>query len=894
MSGFAKFKTMVNYIIHWILLEKPDPNIYLNFKLPKFFRKFVGFALRGAPADLERRKYLIISLLNIYRIIKFPIEVDIDSIIKPYTGKYTLDWTQDEENIDDKSRYIKEKLIYNAKIISKVTRVPPRQEMNLCFQFSSSPNGSVSSLGIMQDFIAINQDAYLFNNLWKFNCLLKRKLKENDKNGNNVFNYLVSSCEKLVKFDSESRNLDGRHIHSRLHFLQDKAGKTRNIAIGDYFSQVLLRPLHKQIFVVLKALRSDGTHNQELQVKRIFKYLSENKLGSDILNFYSVDMKSCTERFPVEVQRQCLVNLGIFDTEESYFWKEIISNREFVYVNTKQVCIKVEDILKQWKHGPLFKVGSNRKRFGFAYKLKYGNKPLKDKQYWYNKFILLLKKSKSEKAQTKLLNKIVYVNLETIGKLKYSVGQPMGLYSSWASMSISHHVLVWMSYSEWIVDCLRLFKSLLDSKYEVSQIISYFEYLLSKFERKGFSEYSILGDDVVIFNPEVGKKYIFFLKYFGIGISIEKCFISYKVCEFAKCYITSKSYFKPMSSSLLANCCDKYIFETIKSSNSKLDHLELVKLSNNRSKTNRFRAIAEIASLLKFNKLVQEHFSVWDLYTIVKVSDIQIGKHMERRNKRKDNFVIRRWLLKEEHARNVIFICFILYGLNVTTHLEYLTVNVRNFNKIIKDYIIKFIQDILRFLDKDFNNIFQRNNNVFHSKDFFSPFYHLLVQDLNGVKRVLHNLVRLAITIDSIPGTKDYLIMYRKSYYIQLIDYCLIGLTGSEYWISVTGTYGYKKLFNNNNRLFFEPDIIKCRFYYGQLIVILNYLQAVFINWSERDIVPECEINNIFKSVVKISSPSDLQTKLERKDQLIDFIKFVDKWKRDLNRLNLGIQDILE
>lgn len=60
----------------------------------------------------------------------------------------------------------------------------------------------------------------------------------------------------------------------------------------------------------------------------------------------------------------------------------------------------------------------------------------------------LIKKSKDSKMS--LLTYKLYKFFEFNGKIKvtirsktqYSVGQPMGFYSSWASMSISHHMLV--------------------------------------------------------------------------------------------------------------------------------------------------------------------------------------------------------------------------------------------------------------------------------------------------------------------------------------------------------------------------------------------------------------------------------------------------------------------
>jgi hypothetical protein len=45
----------------------------------------------------------------------------------------------------------------------------------------------------------------------------------------------------------------------KLSFLAEPGGKTRVIAIGDYWSQIALRPLHDTIMKMLKRLETDGT-----------------------------------------------------------------------------------------------------------------------------------------------------------------------------------------------------------------------------------------------------------------------------------------------------------------------------------------------------------------------------------------------------------------------------------------------------------------------------------------------------------------------------------------------------------------------------------------------------------------------------------------------------------
>jgi len=85
---------------------------------------------------------------------------------------------------------------------------------------------------------------------------------------------------------------------------------------------------------------------------------------------------------------------------------------------------------------------------------------------------------------------------------KYSVGQPMGAYSSWAMLALTHHVIVRVS-------ALRCGLS-------------------------NFSDYAVLGDDIVIQNNAVAKEYVNLLGYLGLSINMSKSVISEEFAEFAK------------------------------------------------------------------------------------------------------------------------------------------------------------------------------------------------------------------------------------------------------------------------------------------------------------------------------------------------------------------------
>jgi hypothetical protein len=104
-----------------------------------------------------------------------------------------------------------------------------------------------------------------------------------------------------------------------------------------------------------------------------------------------------------------------------------------------------------------------------------------------------------------LIKREFSLNSLTLDSVSYSVGQPMGAYSSWAAFTLTHHIVVaWAAH-------------------------------LCGFDN--FSQYIILGDDIVIRNHKVAKKYIGIMMKLGVDVSHMKTHISKNRYEFAKRWI---------------------------------------------------------------------------------------------------------------------------------------------------------------------------------------------------------------------------------------------------------------------------------------------------------------------------------------------------------------------
>jgi len=101
--------------------------------------------------------------------------------------------------------------------------------------------------------------------------------------------------------------------------------------------------------------------------------------------------------------------------------------------------------------------------------------------------------------------------------VRYTVGQPMGAYSSWGMLALTHHALV--QFSAWKVG-----------------------------HRVWFPWYAVLGDDVVIVDRDVAAQYVSLMEMIGVKIGFHKSIISTNSSlEFAKRFYHKGLEVNPLS-----------------------------------------------------------------------------------------------------------------------------------------------------------------------------------------------------------------------------------------------------------------------------------------------------------------------------------------------------------
>lgn len=229
--------------------------------------------------------------------------------------------------------------------------------------------------------------------------------------------YVPSESEMTLALLKEEK----RRVTGKLAVIKDPECKMRVVAILDYLSQFILRPYHDQLFKLLKKFEQDRTFTQNP---------FHSWQGCD--PFYSLDLSSATDRFPVHLQE-------------------------------KMICYL----------------------FGNSHPI---NKSKLMANAWRN-----------------LLTQREFLTPDGESTVKYSVGQPMGGYSSWAAFSLCHHFVV--QFCAW------------------------------KHNLYPFTNYILLGDDIVIKNTKVAKEYMKVMRRLGVEISPTKTHVSKDTYEFAKRWI---------------------------------------------------------------------------------------------------------------------------------------------------------------------------------------------------------------------------------------------------------------------------------------------------------------------------------------------------------------------
>jgi hypothetical protein len=181
----------------------------------------------------------------------------------------------------------------------------------------SGPTGGQALVNCLQDLVNIPES--LVNSIKTFaGPILSEKM-------DTVSRHLSELSEIF------GQPLEGRKTFRRLTAIPDSEGKTRLIAIGDYWSQTCLKPFHSYLNTVLRSIPQDQTFNQGDGLKEL-------PFSSD-RTYFSFDLTAFTDKLPIKILVGLLTcNFGLIKAKA---WHDIIAGYDFEYKNPKGLLNRV-------------------------------------------------------------------------------------------------------------------------------------------------------------------------------------------------------------------------------------------------------------------------------------------------------------------------------------------------------------------------------------------------------------------------------------------------------------------------------------------------------------------------------------------------------------------------
>lgn len=272
-------------------IPKPPSGSPRRYRIPKALRSSMA---RLSTADYPKLR-LVLSALYASRELTLPATPNVESIVSPSAGKEVpglFDYLGDFWN----------ELGIRRSARGKVPSHLHRSRFHLTTK--AGPNGH-ALWGALADLYALPDD--LFETIGRFGgeeLAKKMQILRNIPYPNFLTNYFRGPKPERIR---------------RISAIPSQEGKTREVAIMDYWSQVALKPLHRYLFAILKRIPQDCTFDQGSFVDKL-SFDGEEE-------FHSLDLSSATDRFPIEVI--CRVLEARFTSEYVADWRTIMVGYPF-------------------------------------------------------------------------------------------------------------------------------------------------------------------------------------------------------------------------------------------------------------------------------------------------------------------------------------------------------------------------------------------------------------------------------------------------------------------------------------------------------------------------------------------------------------------------------------
>lgn len=193
---------------------------------------------------------------------------------------------------------IRDKYLYDFVKSFKLKSPAPKFDFrDIKMSLKAGPQGPASKTAMM--------------NLMVYNETQKQQLRSlTDKIGIEFLDQSLKHCISI-------NDIPNYPILGKFSFVKDPEAKLRIIAISDFYTQLILKPIHNQILRLLKGINCDRTFTQNPM----------HRWKDNGESFYSLDLSAATDRFPIDLQERLLS--FIWNDNIASNWRQILSEREF-------------------------------------------------------------------------------------------------------------------------------------------------------------------------------------------------------------------------------------------------------------------------------------------------------------------------------------------------------------------------------------------------------------------------------------------------------------------------------------------------------------------------------------------------------------------------------------
>lgn len=394
-------------------LREIEPDLPLPRLSASRLPRFIPLAHRRAIlADNSFRIRYWLTLFSIYRVIRIPGILKLNTITDPFSGDVEALSRGCEDLKTLVSRHLNR---FDLSLLSKEYGLRPLE--------TASPTSKSSWRGFLTDVSLLVKTGLneplesLLSSFSQYDLLLR-------------FIMIKDAISKGFPFHNPAVKTGYENL-GQLAIKEEAAGKLRVFALVDVWTQNALYPLHKTLFAFLKGLPNDGTFDQFAAVQRAAQKASKFNCS------FGYDLSAATDRLPIDLQVAVLS--PIIGEKAAIAWKTLLVSRPY----------KLDDI----------------------------STPVDDTFF-------------------------------------YAVGQPMGALSSWAMLALTHHLIVQQAHLN--VRGIPFEKGVPNLSF-------------------WYSEYEILGDDIVLFEEDIALEYLRLMTSFGVGINLSKSVVAKNASfEFAK------------------------------------------------------------------------------------------------------------------------------------------------------------------------------------------------------------------------------------------------------------------------------------------------------------------------------------------------------------------------